>query len=209
MKLDELLGEDLYKQVQAKIDEKNAAEPDQLKHIRYADLSEGEYISKLKHGAEVERLNGLISGKDGEIANAEKLINELKKANKDDEALQDKIKEYETENTRLMSELEEVKIASALKAALLGARADDVDYLSYKLKAGLKESGKSIELDDEGNIKGWNDMLTELKTQFPKQFESDGGRKIIENRLPGGEPGRNTEPKNLAEALKQQYENNE
>ena len=34
MKLEDLLGEDLWKQVKEKIDEKNANEADKLKHIR-------------------------------------------------------------------------------------------------------------------------------------------------------------------------------
>lgn len=35
MKLEELLGADLYAQVKAKLDEANAKEPDKLKHVRY------------------------------------------------------------------------------------------------------------------------------------------------------------------------------
>ena len=49
MELKELLGDDLYKQVQAKIDEKNSTETDKLKHVRYTDLSEGKYVSKEKY----------------------------------------------------------------------------------------------------------------------------------------------------------------
>ena len=49
MKLEELLGADLYAQVKAKLDEVNANEPDKLKHARYADLSEGEYVGKGKY----------------------------------------------------------------------------------------------------------------------------------------------------------------
>ena len=44
MTLEELLGADLYSQVQAKIDEVNNKETDKLKHVRYADLSEGNYV---------------------------------------------------------------------------------------------------------------------------------------------------------------------
>lgn len=98
MELKELLGEELYKQVQAKIDEKNSAETDKLKHVRYTDLSEGKYVSKEKYDSELEKLNGLITGKDTEIGNANKLIEELKKASKGDEGMQQKISTYETEN---------------------------------------------------------------------------------------------------------------
>ena len=55
MKLEDLLGKELYAQVQAKLDEVNAKEPDKLKHVRYADLSEGEYVGKGKYESEVEK----------------------------------------------------------------------------------------------------------------------------------------------------------
>lgn len=214
MELKELLEEELYKQVQAKIDEKNSAEADKLKHVRYADLSEGKYVSKEKYDSELEKLNGLITGKDTEIGNANKLIEELKKASKGDEGMQQKISTYETENARLQKELEETKVNSAIKVALLEAHAVDTDYMTYKIKTGLKEKDEELKLDDDGNIKGWDSMLTSLKTQFPTQFTAssgsdDGQKHIIENRLPGGNPGNdNAEPKNLAEALKQKYDVN-
>lgn len=214
MELKELLGEELYKQVQAKIDEKNSAEADKLKHVRYADLSEGKYVSKEKYDSELEKLNGLITGKDTEIGNATKLIEELKKASKGDEGMQQKISTYETENARLQKELEETKVNSAIKVALLEAHAVDTDYMTYKIKTGLKEKNEELKLDDDGNIKDWDNMLTSLKTQFPTQFAAssgsdDGQKHIIENRLPGGNPGNsNAEPKNLAEALKQKYDGN-
>lgn len=214
MELKELLGEELYKQVQAKIDEKNSAEADKLKYVRYADLSEGKYVSKEKYDSELEKLNGLITGKDTEIGNATKLIEELKKASKGDEGMQQKISTYETENARLQKELEETKVNSAIKVALLEAHAVDTDYMTYKIKAALKEKNEELKLDDDGNIKGWDNMLTSLKTQFPTQFTAssgsdDGQKHIIENRLPGGNPGNdNAEPKNLAEALKQKYDGN-
>ena len=209
MELKDVLGEKLYKQVQAKIDEQNSKEEDKLKHVRFADLSEGNYISKEKYDSETERLNGLINGKDTEIGNANKLIEELKKASKGDEGMQQKISTYETENARLQQELEETKVSSALKVALLSAKTDDTDYMTFKIKEMLKEKGEELKIDDDGNIKGWDDMLTTLKTQFPTHFESSegGSRQIIENKLDKGDPaGGSAEPKDLAEALKQQYE---
>ena len=76
MKLQELLGEELYSQVQAKLDEVNGKEPDKLKHVRYADLSEGEYVSKAKYSG----LEADLSGKAAELEKANALIAELKKS---------------------------------------------------------------------------------------------------------------------------------
>ncbi len=58
MELKELLGEELYAQVEAKITEANAEKEDKLQHIRYADLSEGNYVGKKKYETlEVEKGN--------------------------------------------------------------------------------------------------------------------------------------------------------
>ena len=66
-----------------------------------------------------------------------------------------------------------------------------------------------MSLDENGKIKGWDDKLAGLKTQFPTQFEAAGGKKYEENRLPEGKPrDGEAEPKNLADALRMQYETN-
>lgn len=210
MKLEELLGAELWTQVKAKIDEKNASEPDKLKHIRYADLSEGEYVSKSKYDAEIDKLNGIVSGKDTELTTANSLIEDLKKGTKGNEELQGKISGYETQVQQLQAQLAETRVKAAVKVALMSEKAVDVDYLTFKLNEKLKEKGESLELDENGNIKGWNDQISGLKTQFPKMFESagngEGGYGRLDNgRLPDSGNRGDAEPKNLAEALRQQY----
>lgn len=192
MTLEKLLGAELYSQVQAKIEEVNSKESDKLKHVRYADLSEGNYVGKGKYDSDIEKLNALISNKDSEIANANKLIDDLKKASKGNEDMQDKFTQYEQKNAQLQAELQETKIKSAIKVALLSEKAVDVDYLTYKLNERVKEKGESLELDENDNIKGWSDKLSGLKTQFPTMFESvsdnnDGYQVLNPNKLPNGE----------------------
>ena len=212
MKLEELLGADLYAQVKAKLDEVNANEPDKLKHVRYADLSEGEYVGKGKYDSEIEKLNNIISGKDKELTTANDLIVQLKKGTKGNEELQGKITTYETQVSDLQKQLAETKMKSAIKVALLSEKAVDVDYLTFKLNEKLKEKGETLELDENDNIKGWNEKLSGLKTQFPTMFESgtnngDGYKPLWSGKIPGteGDRGR-TDPKDLAEALQQQLE---
>lgn len=206
MTLQELLGEELFSQVQAKLDEVNAKETDKLKHVRYADLSEGNYVSKLKY----DDIAGQLEGKEAELATANGLIAELKKGTKGNEELQGKITTYESDIANLQAELQETKIKSAVKVALLSEKAVDVDYLTFKLNEKLKEKGESLELDENENIKGWEDKLSGLKTQFPKMFEvagQDGFEPFNKGGLPGGKPGE-AEPESLADALRMQYENN-
>ena len=118
-------------------------------------------------------------GKLAELTEAQNLIAELKKSNKGNEDLQGKIGAYETQVAQLQAELDKTKIESAIKVELLSAKALDVDYLTFK----LKEKGE-LTLDENGKVKGIDDMIAALKTQFPTQFETAGQKNILENKLP-------------------------
>lgn len=100
-------------------------------------------------------------------------IEELKKNSKEDE-------NYKIEVERLEKELENSKKDSALKLELIEAGVKDVEYIMFK--AGNLDL--DIELDDNGNVKGMKDILEQLKTQYPKQFENSQLKKVEENKLP-------------------------
>ena len=119
-----------------------------------------------------------------QYSQANALIDQLKKGIKADEELQGKITSYETQVQSLQEQLAETKLKSALKVALLSEKAEDVDYLTFKLESKLKDENKKLELDENENIKGWKDIVSGLKTQFPNQFEKTADKKIIENKLP-------------------------
>lgn len=179
--LKKLLGDDLYSQLETKINEYNSTKTDKEKQIKLADIGSGNYVEK----NEYEAPNGQLNGKQTELETANALIEDLKKGNKSNDDLQSKISEYEEQVVDLRTQLEETKLKSAVKVALMSENAVDVDYLTFK----LNESGEAIELDENGNIKGWQDKISNLKTKFPKMFESgdSGGYKILgDNRLPNG-----------------------
>lgn len=189
MKLEELLKDapEILKAVNDAIAKVNEGETDKLKHVRFADLSEGGYVSKDKYTS----LETDLSGKTSELEKANGLIEELKKSTGKDAALQQKITDYETEIATLKAENTELKTENALKFALVAAGAVDVDYLVFK----AKEKGE-IKLDDNGKIKGEDDLISGLKTQLPSMFgtsgsnqqqNNNGNRKILENNLPGGD----------------------
>ena len=178
--LKEVLGEELFEQVASKINEHNGNEANKDKQLKLANLSTGEYVGKGKHDA----LQALLDGQKSELEQANNLIAELKKGTKGNEELQGKITAYEGQVQQLQAELHETKLKAAIKVALLSEKAVDVDYLTFKLNEKLKEKGETLELDENENIKGWDDKLTGLKVQFPSMFET-GQKKIIEtNKLP-------------------------
>lgn len=188
--LKEVFGEELFNQIVAKINEHNGNEANKDKQIKLENINSGKYVSKLKYEDLVTQLNG----KDTELKTANDLIEQLKKGTKGDEELQTKITNYETQVTQLQEQLKETKMTSAIKVALLSEKAVDVDYLTYKLNEQLKEKGEQLELDENDHIKGWDNRLADLKTQFPKMFEAapggSGGFKPIDTgRLPGGDGG--------------------
>ena len=184
--LKEILGEELYSQVESKVNEYNGNEANKDKQVKIGNLGTGEYVGKGKFDA----LQELVNSKETELKSANDLIAELKKGTKGNEELQKKIGDYDVQVAELQAQLQETKIKSALKVALLSEKAMDVDYLTFKLNEKLKEKGESLELDENENIKGWDDKLSGLKTQFPSMFETasaDGYQVLGENRLPGGD----------------------
>ena len=123
-------------------------------------------------------------GKLAELTEAQNLIAELKKSNKGNEGLQQKVGEYESQVAQLQQQLEQTKLEAEIKVELLAAKALDVDYMTFK----VKEKGE-LALDENGKIKGWEDKIAALKTQFPAQFETTSTKHYQEHRLPEGDPG--------------------
>ena len=192
--LKEILGEELFNKFTEKVNEYNGNEANKDKQLKLVNLNTGDYVSKLKF----DDISQQLSGKQTELDTANGLIEELKKGTKGNEELQGKITGYETQVADLQAKLQETKIKSAIKVALLSEKAVDVDYLTYKLNEKLKEKGETLELDENDNIKGWDDKLSGLKTQFPNMFESagkgkDGYQVLGDNRLPQSD-GRKTIP---------------
>ena len=181
--LKEILGEELFKQVETAVNAYNGNEANKDKQIKLANLGGGEYVGKGKYDA----LQAQLDGKSTELDTANGLIAELKKGTKGNEELQGKITGYETQVQQLQAELEKTKLENAIQLALRDAKAVDPDYLAFKLREKYKS--EELTLDENGKVKGMDDKLAGLKTQFPAQFESSGNKKVIENKLPDNQGG--------------------
>lgn len=142
-----------------------------------------------------------------QFAEANTLIETLQQSNKGNEALQQQVTDYKTENAKLTAQLLETKIDAEVQIKLLaeGVKPDDIDYVMFKLKA----KGE-LEMGEDGKVKGLEDKVAAMKTQLPAHFTSENKKNIIENKLPTNtNSGGEAEPKNLAEALQLQYESKE
>lgn len=143
------------------------------------------------------KLKGEYDTLNTQYGEANKLIEDMKKSTKGQEALQGKITAYEGQVQQLQAELQQTKIDAAIKVGLLAAKAVDVDYLTFCLKEKAKKDGEELTLDEAGDVKGWKDKLDGLKTEKPNMFEStgdgDGEYQVYEpNKL--RKPDKNEQP---------------
>ena len=182
-----ILGEELFAQVAEKINAHNGNEANKENQIKVANLGAGEYVGKGKF----DSLQALFDGQKTELEKANGLIAELRKATKGNEEMQGKITAYDAQVAELQKQLAEVKVAGALKVALLAAKAktEDIDYLTYRIQQNLTREGKTLELDDAEQIKGWDDILSGIKTQCPSQFDPASTWTVAPNPLPKSVPG--------------------
>lgn len=171
-----ILGDDLYSQVEAKVNAYNADEANKDKQVKIGNLASGEYTSTNKY-SDLETEKGNLQQ---QLQTAQQTIADLKKSNKGDEGLQQKVTEYEAEITKLTDELAATKTDNALRNALTEAGAVDVDYLMFK----VKQKGK-VKMGEDGKIKGIDDTISSLKSQYAQQFSGSGsGKKYDEKKLP-------------------------
>lgn len=190
-----------YDELITAINAHNGDEANKDKQIKVGNLGGGEYVSKAKHDA----LQALLDGKTTELDTANTLIADLKKGTKDNEGLQGKVTAYEQQVAQLQEKSKKDKLDYEIKLALLEAKATDIDYLTFKL---VHEHGEELEIGEDGKIKGIDEKITGLKTQFPSHFEAaKQGNKVDELKLGSGDD-RDTEPQSFADVIKQHYENN-
>lgn len=140
------------------------------------------------------KLKNDFEGQGKQLQEALATIETLQKATKGNEEAQKEIGEHKAREQALIAELLQTKIDAAAKYGLLAAGGEDVDYLLFVLKEDAKAENKPLELDEAGNIKGWDDRLKALQTKKPKMFKAedgdDDGYQVLEpNKLKKGDDG--------------------
>lgn len=124
---------------------------------------------------------------ESDLTTANKLVDDLKKSNKDTEDLQTKIDEYKTQMDQLKADRAEEQKQYAIKEALTKEGVTDIDYMLYKLG--------DIEVDKEGNIVDLDNKVKALKESNPTFFGTDdkpanepAGYQVVDNGLDEGKP---------------------
>lgn len=125
---------------------------------------------------------------ESDLTTANKLVDDLKKSNKDTEDLQTKIDDYKTQMDQLKADRAEEQKQYAIKEALNKEGVKDIDYMLYKLG--------EVETDKDGNIVDLDNKVKSLKESNPTFFGSDdnpddktpAGYKVVDNGLDKGKP---------------------
>ena len=217
MKLSEILSPELYAQVQAEIDKVNAGQVDKTKHVRFADLSEGGYVSVDKFNAQVNGLNQQVKDLQGQLASRDTDITGLQEKLTAATADASKLVEVQQQLTGLQAKYTrdqkdwETKTTKQRKEFMVRERANGLKFTSEAAKRDFlgQANVKDFQLDGETLI-GYNEFFDKYKAENPTAFVEEKPAdppadppapkpNIVLPGNSGGTPGAN---KSLAEMMK-------
>lgn len=157
--LKEILGEDLFAQVQEALKDK--------KDVKLANIATGEYVSKAKYENEIATRDSKITELSEKVQNFD---------GKDMKALQNEVADWKKKYTKDISQM---KLENAIDMAVASAHS-----LSDKALKGLLDLDK-LTLDDKGNLKGFDEQLESIKKDNAFMFGEEQKQKKEVN-LDGG-----------------------
>lgn len=174
MTLKDLLTPELYAQVQARIDEVNAGQTDKTKHVRFADLSEGGYVSVDKYNSQVNTLNQQITDLQGQITKRDNDITGLKDKLTAAQGDATKLTEAQNALTALQSQYDtdrqdwEKKTQKQRYEFMVREKANGLQFSSPAAKRDFisQANGKEFKVDGE-TLLGYEDFLTKYKADNP------------------------------------------
>ena len=177
MKLSEILSPELYAQVQAEIDKVNAGQTDKTKHVRFADLSEGGYVSVDKFNAQVNGLNQQVKDLQGQLASRDTDITGLQEKLTAATADATKLAEVQQQLTGLQAKYTkdqkdwETKTTKQRKEFMVRERANGLKFSSEAAKRDFlgQANVKDFQLDGETLI-GYNEFFDKYKAENPTAF---------------------------------------
>ena len=169
MELKELLGDELYGQVEAKINEHNEGIEDKLQHVRYADLSEGNYVSREKYQTATSRAKGL----EEQLSEANNTIKSYK--DMDIEGIKKSATEWEekynTETQKLNQQIEADRKRFAAERFMdgqkikspLSRKAILQDFLAKGLNPWHLQTGKQVRRRSLSGKEVWQKQIQKVK----------------------------------------------
>lgn len=174
MKLNELLSPELYQQVQARIDEVNAGQTDKTKHVRFADLSEGGYVSVDRFNSQVNGLTQQVNDLTGQISQRDADITDLQGKLTAAQGDASKLTEAQTQLTNLQTKYQQdqqawdAKVTKQRKEFMVREQANGLHFSSAAAKRDFISQAQAKDFQLEGEtLVGYSDFLTKYKAENP------------------------------------------
>ena len=180
MELKALLDAETWAKVETAINTHNAAEQDKSKHIRFVDLSEGNYISKEKHASEIDTYKGQVSDLNKQIKQRDTDLTDLNTKLTAAQADANKLQDLQTQLSSMTSKYENEAKEHAEKLA-----AQAYEFAVKQHAGGLKFTSTAARKQyvaeaiaqkfkmDGDSIMGISDFDTKYRTDDPGAFEVD------------------------------------
>lgn len=180
MTLKEVLGEELYAQVDAKINEINTNQPDKAKHVRFVDLGEGGYVSRVKYDdkingltQQVSDLQGQITQRDTDLAGlndrltaAQADAGQLAEAQKQLSALQSRYdKDSKAWEAKSAAQAYEYAVKSKANELKFSSTAAKKEFIREAIAAQFKQDGETL--------LGYTDFVTKYQENDPGAFVTE------------------------------------
>ena len=177
MRLEEVLGADLYEQVKAKIDDANANQPDKLKQVRFVDLSEGNYVSKDKFDSTVGRMNQQVTDLQAQVTQRDTDLTDLQARLTAAQADATKLTEAQQALTALQSKYDTDKQSYADRLAkqsyefAVREKANSLHFSSGSAKRAFIADAIAKEFKQDGdNLLGYEEFVNNYKQSDPSAF---------------------------------------
>ena len=174
MKLNELLSPELYQQVQARIDEVNAGQTDKTKHVRFADLSEGGYVSVDRFNSQVNGLTQQVNDLTGQISQRDADITDLQGKLTAAQTDATKLTEAQTQIANLQTQYQQdrqawdAKVTKQRKEFMVREQANGLHFSSAAAKRDFISQAQAKDFQLEGEtLVGYSDFLTKYKAENP------------------------------------------
>ena len=177
MTLREVLGEELFEQVDAKINEINANQPDKTKHVRFADLSEGGYVSVSKYTDKVNGLTQQVTDLQGQITQRDADLAGLNEQLTAAQADAGQLAEAQKQLSKLQSRYDadskawEAKNAQQAYEYEIRTRANELKFTSAAAKKEFIRDAIAAQFKQDGEtLLGYTDFVTKYQENDPGAF---------------------------------------
>ena len=195
MNFNEVLGDALAKTVQEAIDKFNEKEADKSKHVKFVDLSSGDFVSRQKFNDKVTELTNQVNNLTEKITTRDNdlkdLQGKLEAAQTDAGKLADiqkEIQDLRDTYAAKKKEWEEQRAAQAYEFAIK-TKAEGLKFSSQAAKKDFIRSAIEKEMKMDGDtVLGFDDYLKSYQAADPGAFakEDDGGGNQPRITDPGG-----------------------